>query len=365
MNSGPANPVTAPGTLAGPAATPLWTQTLSDTVWNLAVGDGTIVAVCTQSTMGLKTSDGTARWRGNANNESGTISTIPLLVGSTGYLVGSNNQGNEALLVVDLATGNTKWTVTLPERGWELQGAYGLVGNTLLMTANTTNGVGVNGLWAVDISTRQSMYTQTGSYIGSLLVPSSGTTVVSLNENNDNGVASGINAGTGERTWTVTPNSVTFDGPGGVDGALVGDVFYVGGNDVNAYQVSSGQAAWPGVTYDPNNLGYYAPSSDGVSRAFVCGDNSLYCFRTSDGKLLWQTASANGFNIGGSVVAANGMVYVQDRKGVLYAVNASSGVCAWSYNNPAATNQNNLAVTADSSGVYYAIGTQLIGLPKS
>jgi len=364
-NSGPVTPVTAPGTLAGPAAKPLWTQVLNDTVYDLAVANGTVVAVCTNSTKGLKTSDGTSQWRGTADIESGTISTLPLLVGGTGYLVGSTSQGQQGLLVVDLATGNTKWSLTFQKNGWELQGAYGIIGSTLLITANTVEGVGVNGLWAVDINTHQTLYTQTGSYIGSLLVPSSGNTVVSLNEQNDSGVASGINVATGARTWSVTPNSVTFDGPGGVDGCLVGDVFYVGGNDVNAYKVSSGAQAWQGVTYDPNNLGYYAPSTDGSGRAFICGDNSLYCFRPADGSKLWQTTAANGFSIGGGVVAANGMVYVVDEKGVLYAVDAATGVCSWSYSNPAATGSQNISLAADDSGVYYAIGTQLIGLPKS
>lgn len=356
-------PADAPGTLAGPTAKPLWTQVLNDTVYDLGVGNGTVVAVCTNSTKGLKTSDGTSRWPGSADVQSGTISTIPLLVGDTGYLVGITSEGTTVLLVVDLASGATKWSITFQQNGWELQGAYGIIGSTLLITANTTEGVGVNGLWAVDIDTHQTLYTKTGSYIGSLLVPASGNTVVSLNEQNNSGVASGINVATGARTWSVTPNSATFDGPGGVDGCLVGNVFYTGGNDVNAYNVATGQAAWPGVTYDPENLGYYAPSADGQGRAFVCGDNTLYCFNPANGSKLWQTAAANGFSIGGGVVAANGMVYVVDEKGVLYAVNAATGVCNWSYTNPAATGSQNLSLVADSSGVYFAIGTQLIALP--
>ena len=359
----PVGPADAPGTLAGPVAKPLWTKVLNDTVYDLGVSNGTVVAVCTNSTQGLKTSDGTSRWPGSADVQSGTISTLPLLVGDTGYLVGITSEGTTVLLVVDLASGDTKWSLTFQQNGWELQGAYGIVGSTLLITANTTQGVGVNGLWAVDINTHQTLYTKTGSYIGSLLVPSSGSTVVSLNEVGNNGVASGIDAATGARTWSVTPASATFGGPGGTDGCLVGNVFYTGGNEVNAYDVATGHAAWQAVTYDPENLGYYAPNTDGQGRAFVCGDNTLYCFNPANGTKLWQTAAANGFSIGGGVVAANGMVYVVDEKGVLYAVNAATGVCNWSYTNPAATGSQNLSLVADSSGVYFAIGTQLIGLP--
>jgi len=364
-STGPVTPVTAPGTLAGPNAKPLWTQALNDTIWNLAVGSGTVVVVCTNSTKGLKTGDGTSQWRGSADSQSGTISTIPLISGSTAYLVGSNSQGEQALLVVDLGSGDTKWSVTLQQEGWELQGAYGILGSTLLMAANTDQGVGVNGIWGVDINSHQALYAKSGTYIGSLLVPSSGDIVVSLNEIGDNGVASGINAGTGARVWTTTPKSATFGGPGAVDGCLVGDVFYVGGNDVNAYKVASGTADWSAITYDPDNLGYYAPATDDAGRAFVCGDNVLYCFNPSNGDKLWQTTSANGFSITGWLLADNGMVYLTDEKGVLYAVNAATGACSWSYANPAAVDEQNLALAVDDSGVYYAIGTQLIALPKS
>ncbi|QMU75179.1 PQQ-binding-like beta-propeller repeat protein [Streptacidiphilus sp. PB12-B1b] len=361
--AGPVTPVTAPGTLAGPAAKALWTQVLNDTVWNLAVGSGTVVAVCTQSTKGLKTADGSSQWRGTADNESGTISTIPLIVGDTAYLVGSNSDGNEALLVVDLASGDTKWQVVLHEEGWELEGAYGISGGNLLMTANTTVGVGVNGLWAVDISTHQSVYTRTGSYIGSLVVPPTGSTVVSFNEIGDNGAVSGIDATTGDRTWTATPQGATFGGTGAVDSCLVDGVVYTGGNDVNAYRVATGAPAWQGVSYNPDDLGYNSPVGDGQGRCFVTADSTLYCFRPSDGSKLWSTSGVNSFIIDKPMLTANGMVYLADSKGVLYAVDAATGACAWSYTNPAATTSDNLALAADSSGVYYGVGTQVVALP--
>ena len=364
--SGPLTPVTtAPGTMAGPAATPVWSKVLNDTVYNMVVGNGTLVAVCIDSTQGLKTSDGTPAWRGTVDLGSGTISSQPYVSGSYAYVVGqSNSDGHRGLDVVSLADGTTKWSLNVPNQDWELQGAYGILGNNLYITANIAS-MSANGLWVVDISTQKTAYTTTGAFIGSLVVPPSGNTVLGFNEVNENGTANAFNAATGQRIWSQTPQYLTTEGPGGVDGCLADGMLFFGGQDLHAVNPNTGTASWTPVSYNSMDI-YGPPSTDGAGRVFVTAGSTLYCVRASDGTKLWQSTGVNEFTAPGNVLCANGMAYVNDDKGVLYAVNAATGVCAWSYANPAATGAGvDISAAADAGGVYYAIGTQVFRLPVS
>ena len=364
--SGPLTPVTtAPGTMAGPAATPVWSKVLNDTVYNMVVGNGTLVAVCIDSTQGLKTSDGTPAWRGTVDLGSGTISSQPYVSGSYAYVVGqSNSDGHRGLDVVSLADGTTKWSLNVPNQDWELQGAYGILGNNLYITANIAS-MSANGLWVVDISTQKTAYTTTGAFVGSLVVPPSGNIVLGFNEVNENGTANGFNATTGQRIWSQTPQYLTTEGLGGTDGCLADGMLFFGGQDLHAVNPNTGTASWTPVSYNSMDI-YGPPSTDGAGRVFVTAGSTLYCVRASDGTKLWQSTGVNEFTAPGNVLCANGMAYVNDDKGVLYAVNAATGVCAWSYANPAATGAGvDISAAADAGGVYYAIGTQVFRLPVS
>ena len=78
-------------------------------------------------------------------------------------------------------------------------------------------------------------------------------------------------------------------------------------------------------TYDPSQL----PGKDATPATHASGpdQSALYAFRTSDGKQLWRrltSGAINSFRIG-----ADGVLYVGNNAGVLFALHASDGSVLW------------------------------------
>jgi outer membrane protein assembly factor BamB len=362
-----------PGTLVGPDAHPVWTATLNEFTAGLAVSSGTLLVVGYRTTSGLDAKKGGTRWRGTADS-GGYVPQTPLITHDTAYVVrGSADTGtSNRLLALNVADGTPRWSLLAPDANWALRAAAGILGNTLFCVATTEQPEIGEVIWAVDLGTHQTRYTAT-DLLGLLVVPPDGkylftrtTDIAALVGGellSDN--INGIDAANGKRVWTQqAPGDFPSSGPGSTFGCYTDGKLYYGGDQLYAVQPATGDPAWPSVVLNPVQDEYYnRPVTDGQGRIFVTSHNVLYALRARDGSTLWQTTGANDFSRYNSrpIAAADGCVYVVDDKAVLYAVDAATGRCRWSYKNPLAGDVA-LTLTAGEGHVYYGFGYKVVAL---
>ncbi len=345
------------GTLAAPTATPVWTAALDDTVRNMTVGGGTLVIVGPQSVKGLDPATGGARWHGVADVR-GPIGSLLLVAGGTGYLTGYLT-GGTGLLAVDAATGTTSWSVGDPNRRWLLGGVAGVVGTTVYVTGNPLLGdIYTSGLWAVDVNSHQTVWSVTGTYLGSIIVPPDGPYLFGMTSHSLDGSLSAINMGNGQRVWSQSIKGVVGGDPSTITGCYTEGKLFVGGDQLHAFNPSDGSPAWPPVRFDPSDR-YNRPITDSAGRVFVTSGGTLYAVRAGDGAMLWKTTGVNYFRVGGSLATADGMVYAVDGKGVVFAVDAVTGSCRWSYSNSAVASSSDVSVAASGGLLYYGVGREV------
>ncbi len=103
-------------------------------------------------------------------------------------------------------------------------------------------------------------------------------------------------------------------------------------NQQIALDAKTGAIVWTTLTHGP--MIFNGAYSDG--RYFIGGtdDNTLYCFNSTNGQILWTyTPDTNGYFTTGPAVAY-GLVYEMNKDGNLYAINVATGVPVWRYKGP-------------------------------
>ena len=129
----------------------------------------------------------------------------------------------------------------------------------------------------------------------------------------------------------------TYIPGGGITGIGItyGDGMVFTGSFMNqqlALNASTGSIVWTTLTHGP--MIFDGAYSDG--RYFIGGtdDNTMYCFNSTNGQILWTyKPDTNGYFTTGPAVAY-GMVYEMNKDGYLYAVNVETGVPVWKYKGP-------------------------------
>lgn len=113
----------------------------------------------------------------------------------------------------------------------------------------------------------------------------------------------------------------------------------MGENDVEAYSAATGRMLWrwvsrPGyyTNFESNERAIASMVSGGILYQAVPTVNEMIAFRLKDGKILWRFRTAGLVKMS-PVLTRNGILIFGDAEGILYAVNARTGLL------------NNLAIT--------------------
>ncbi|TLF74213.1 hypothetical protein FE391_14535 [Nonomuraea sp. KC401] len=134
-----------------------------------------------------------------------------------------------------------------------------------------------------------------------------------------------LNAASGTRLWSFRPEGDVLN----PDPVLAGEVVHVGSDHgtVYALDAASGVGKWrfqAGGKHDHTHLA----KARGVVHAATT-DGRVHALRGSSGKVRWS--SRIGAPVGFRPVVAGGTVYLGDKKGTTYALDAGSGTRLWTF----------------------------------
>jgi outer membrane protein assembly factor BamB len=269
-------------------------------------------------------------------------------------LVDLTGSGTGGVTAINMTSGQTAWTATVPNAMMSQPITYGgLViiglgtGQFRNNTAPTVRGAGTNYVAALNFTNGQTVWTfpTLGEDIPTPVIYN-GLVVFP----NGNGVVYALNAMTGQQVWDLPLQYgavVSMSSP-----ALVGDLLYFGVNVVNGYQynfdcvnLTDQQVSWSTLTAGTGGLddcspvvwngvvisGYTVAVSPGVYEPTLIGLNA------TSGQILWQVPENTGpLPSGGEwfppVTVWNGIVYSDSpENGTLFAVNALSGAQLWTF----------------------------------
>ena len=103
-------------------------------------------------------------------------------------------------------------------------------------------------------------------------------------------------------------------------------------NQQLALNATTGAIIWDTLTKGP--MIFDGAYSDGRFIRGGTDDNTLYCFNTANGQILWTfTPDTNGYFTTGPAIAY-GMVYEMNKDGYLYAIDIATGNLVWKYKGP-------------------------------
>jgi outer membrane protein assembly factor BamB len=118
-------------------------------------------------------------------------------------------------------------------------------------------------------------------------------------------------------------------------GTTYGDGLVFPGSFMNqqiALDAKTGEVVWATLTKGP--MIFDGAYSDGMFLRGGTDDNTMYCFDTADGKILWTyTPDSDGYFTTGPAIAY-GNVYELNKDGNLYAIDLATGHLAWKYQGP-------------------------------
>jgi outer membrane protein assembly factor BamB/predicted Ser/Thr protein kinase len=373
--TGPTNsaPVQDPATagqnaLGGaPNANPAWNVSASDQIWGSAIGQNVELLIGTENTHGLD-AGGKTKWP-DIGCGSGTVGIMTAVDadGKTVYCSGIATNGGEPVFAIDMTSGKTLWTLAQVDNQWSPRGAAGVI-NNLVMVSVDINTQG-SGIMAIDKNTHKLVWKQNNANIGSLHVPPTGKYIFTGIDPMGGGDSSitCLDAATGNKVWgPTTRKSAVIGGAGSDPFATAAGFLIAGGDKLTAFKPADGTIAWQTAIGNPTgDLGpsiCYHPFTDGSGRVYVTADGYLAAVDASNGKVLWQSKLADGvsFSIDGGQATGDGQVYVTDYKNNLYAVDAKTGKCIWSYTNSLLAGQNTFTLIAGNGKVIYTSGQTVL-----
>lgn len=112
--------------------------------------------------------------------------------------------------------------------------------------------------------------------------------------------------------------------------AIAGGMVYAQGNELNAYNASTGALAWT----DPIDGTAGPASSPAVANGVVYASSytgTLYAVDAQTGATIWSHAISANLPSQSAIAVAEGIVYEGWDDGYLYAFNAQTGALLWSY----------------------------------
>ncbi|WP_194921407.1 protein kinase domain-containing protein [Catenulispora rubra] len=369
--TGPTNtaPIQDPNTASSaqlggaPQAATAWQQTTNDQIWGSAIGQDAVLLIGTDKTHGLS-SQGKTKWNDIACG-SGTIGIMTATDATTVYCTGLDGTGGDPLFAIDIESGKVLWTLAQFDRQWQAQGAAGVNGNLVIVSANVN--VQGDGLFAVDKNTHKMVWKQNNADIGAIHVPPTGKYIFTGHDSSSadtDATITCLDVTNGNKVWQVSRKSATLGGAGSDPFAYANGYLIAGGDKLTAIDPATGKTVWQTQVGDSTLGGSIAnhPFTDGSGRVYVTADGFLAAVDAKNGKVLWQSSLPNSdqFQVDGATATADGQVYVADYKLALYAVDANTGKCNWSYSNSLMAGQNVSTLTAGGGKVYYTSGQAVL-----
>ncbi len=103
--------------------------------------------------------------------------------------------------------------------------------------------------------------------------------------------------------------------------------------DIICYDMKEKKVIWEDTSFCKIYSSYHFSPLEFEETIIAVGDWSLYCYNKNDGTLLWRhefehSAPFGGFN-NSSPILYDGIIYCIDDTGIVYAVDASSGLRRW------------------------------------
>lgn len=356
----PTNTVVNTGTLASTQSQkPAWSYSAEYDINSLTyVGD----ALYFQTTNGVQrigADDGKLKWPSYAG-----LGDSGYPVGADGdsvYAANSQDLTNQTIGRISDSDGSVTWTVSA--NGETVYGVAGVLDGVVysIVSDSATSGYDV---WAINTATGAILWKQSSPNYQELLVPPSGDYVYASMGGALFGSSAGsitaLGTSSGATAWNKTVPVAAANGSKGNPGAcFAAGLILVPGSPVQALEPATGNVAWSFNAGASN--GYDLPVSDGANRAFLTasGSSGLYGLDARTGSQLWSTTCANDL-IDGQITYADGILYVIDETGNLYAVDPVTGGCRWQYASGGEADE--LCMVAGGGKVFIAWGANLVAL---
>lgn len=198
----------------------------------------------------------------------------------------------------------------------ELLAAHGVI----YAVSYAPGGSGVVSLSAFSISTGKTLWNQSGQVDGTQFIGAVGDGMLfeTIGYSASSYVVA-LNALTGNPVWSnETDNAATLNY---ADNTL----FVNGYSGLYAMNALNGKPLWGPVAPDVTGSSFLVPAiSNGIVYDYA-NNGSLYAFGEGTGALLWSSTFSNGFS-GNNIIASNGIVYVSDALGYVYALDAKGSI---------------------------------------
>jgi outer membrane protein assembly factor BamB len=314
-------------------------MTIADNVVYITNEDGDFFA--------LDSASGTELWKFSSPNNG--INAAPVIGSGTAYVGGSDTN----LYAIDTSTGKQKWTFQA-EASFEYPAI--LVNNTVYVADTGAY------LYAVGSKDGQFLwqFREYGSPFGPLveangIVYLGGQILYALDEK------------TGQKKWQFSANQLGIPTPVVIGGGVylaVYDAFDISNwknNGIYALDEASGHERWYFSLPNPTTAPYLVPSPLVVTNEAVFVRDldlvSLYCLDASTGHQRWKSST---YEVITEPVLAGNLMLFGSKDGNLYAVNPSTGQHVWTYSTDGAVGaapvtSNGVAYVANSAGILYAI----------
>ncbi|WP_194911136.1 outer membrane protein assembly factor BamB family protein [Catenulispora rubra] len=384
VNPGPAT-VRTPGTLAGPAAAPGWSVTVSSSVRAIAMAAGTVVLVDRFGNVrGYDPQTGVEKWQPSVVFFV-NIEAPLMVVGDTLY--GYDADGD--VLAVDATDGTLRWKVQIGTSGVDIATVQGSAGSLVFSTGSIEGqggvGAGVVGgggamhgkLWAVDTAGHGVAWTVDGLDYNLAVAASEPAGVVATADE----IAYRLTAYSLKDRSVVwhrdTGNAESIGLPISPAACLTvsGSTFYWGADKLYALDAATGTVRWSADGPNPADefqsvvvlAGQGAGDADlVVATTTGAGGGTLSAFDAATGVTRWVQRGSAKFGDKTSLTAATGtgaagvLYAAEDDSGSLFAVDAKTGQTRWTYHDAAATADLVWTVAADDARVYVAYGKNLM-----
>ena len=356
----PTNTVVNTGTLASSQnQKPVWSYSAEYDINSLAYVGGALYFQTTNGVQRIGSADGKLQWGNYAGlGDSGYLLAID---GNSVYATDSQNLLSQSIGRIEDANGSVSWTRSVG--GETAYGVAGVLGGVVYSIVSDSASSGYD-VWAINAATGAVLWKQSSPNYQELTVPPSGGYVYASTGGALFGSSAGsitaLNASTGATVWNKTVPSAAVNASKGSPGAcFAAGLILVPGSPVQALDPATGNVKW---TFSASaSASYDLPISDGANRAFLTAQDSadLYGLDAQTGAQLWSTTCGNNL-IDGQIAYADGILYVIDETGNLYAVDPVTGGCRWQY--ASGGDADELCLTAGGGMVFIAWGANLVAL---
>ena len=354
----PTNTVVNTGTLAsGQTQKPLWSYSAQYDINSLTYVGGALYFQTPNGVQRIGGADGKLQWASYAGlGDSGYLLAVDA---DSVYAAGSQDLVNQSIGRIQDSNGSVTWTMSVnPETAYGVAGVLGGVVYSIV-SDSASNGYDV---WAINAASGSLQWKQSSPNYQELLVPPSGDYVYASLAGALFGSSAGsitaLNASTGATVWNKTvPDAAGIAGKGSPGACFAAGLIIVPGSPVQALDPATGNVKW---TFNAGaSNGYDLPVSDGANRVFLTaqGSATLYGLNAQTGAQLWSTTCGENL-IDGQISYADGVLYVLDESGNLYAVDPVTGGCRWQY--ASGGDSDALCVEAGGGMVFIAWNANLL-----